>query len=105
MFEIDRHTFYLFSPFEIVENYNRTHLKLFMKHPLCSKLFYFVFANFKHHSYPLVKNENSSVRGDSFCLSKLSNYHKQVMTLVCCMMKCYSCMRTASHLDRVDFWI
>lgn len=37
------------SPFKVIERYNENNLKRFMKHPLSSKMFYFVFNNFLHH--------------------------------------------------------
>jgi hypothetical protein len=80
---------YVFSPFEIVENYNENHLKKFMKHALCSRMFYFVFANYLHYYYPLIKGE----------------YRDQVMTMICCILNCYRKMKRSDHIERVDFWI
>lgn len=37
------------SPFRVLENYNENNLRRFMKHPLSSKMYYFVFKNFLHH--------------------------------------------------------
>uniref|UniRef100_A0A7S3NEZ9 Uncharacterized protein n=1 Tax=Euplotes harpa TaxID=151035 RepID=A0A7S3NEZ9_9SPIT len=78
-----------FSPFEILENYNENNLKVFLKHPVCSRMFYFVFANFGQHYHSLVKAE----------------YRGQVLTMISCMMNCFQKMRQHSHVSRVDFWL
>lgn len=90
MFKRDQ-SFYHFSPFEIVENYNENHLKKHMKDYLWSRMFYFVYANCSKylHYYTLIKKE----------------YREQLYTMICCLMNCYRRMKRYSHIDRIDFWI
>jgi hypothetical protein len=43
------------SPYQAIEKYSENFRKIFMKHYLCSRMFYFVFKNFIQEYYPLVK--------------------------------------------------
>lgn len=47
------------SPFRVLENYNENNLRRFMKHPLSSKMYYFVFKNYLQHYCPLIKKDYS----------------------------------------------
>lgn len=75
------------SPFKVIEKYNENNLKRFMKHPLSSKMFYFVYNNYMHHYCPLVKED----------------YKEKVMTIICMFLNCYRKMKSTDHLERVDF--
>ena len=54
---VTRRTRHFFTPFEIIENYNEINLWRFLKHPLCSRMFYFVYTNFLSYYYPVIKGE------------------------------------------------
>jgi hypothetical protein len=45
------------SPFKVIEKYNDYNFRRFLKHPLCAKMFYFVFHNYLQHYTPLIKPE------------------------------------------------
>jgi len=75
------------SPFNVIENFNESSRKKFMKDPLASKLFYFVFQNFLDVYFHWVS----------------AKYVKNIVFSICMILRCYKRMEVSSHLDRICF--
>ena len=78
-----------FTPFEMIENYNEINLLRFLKHPLCSRMLYFVYENYLNNYYLIIKDE----------------YKDQVVILIKGALNCYRKMKSYSHINRIEFWI
>ena len=78
-----------FSPYETIEIYNEINLTRFLKHPLCSRMFFFVYENFLDSYYPVIKEE----------------YKEQIRTLIKRALNWYRKMKSLRHINRIEFWI
>lgn len=90
--------------FQVIENYNEINFLKFLKHPLCSRMFYFVFKNYLHHYYPLIKDaEFSRENKRSKKSGKKIDYRKQVMTIIKLLLNWYKRMTKPEHINRIDY--
>ena len=90
--------------FQVIENYNEINFTKFLKHPLWSRMFYFVFKNYPHHYYPQIKDaefKRSNKRSKKS--GKNIDYRKQVMTIIKLLLNCYKRMTKPEHINRIDY--
>mmetsp|Transcript_4693 Transcript_4693/g.5398 ORF Transcript_4693/g.5398 Transcript_4693/m.5398 type:complete len:229 (-) Transcript_4693:40-726(-) len=75
------------SPFKAIEKYNDSRFRTLLKHPLCARMFYFVFNNFLEHYFPLIKEE----------------YKESVMYIVSMSLNLYRRTKDFEDLSRIDY--
>ena len=77
------------TPFDVIEKYNEDQLNVFMKDPLCSKMFYFVFFN-NFNTYYKVINET---------------YRDKLSAVLQEVLEWYRHMEHKDQIESIENWI